>query len=102
MARIQNVLRARLVVVFDDVELPCDAIELGTVNLPATLSVSDDQPDPGSVKVDIDADTSVFHRLADFLRSETDRGAGEHIRAGIFEGIQGSNWQRGPIPAREN
>ncbi len=66
MALIPNGIPIRLVAIVGDAELPDGGVEIGTLNLPVTVTQSPEQ----SHYWDVTPDVSVVQRLADFVENE--------------------------------
>lgn len=67
MAVIPNGIPVRLVAVFGDGDLPEGAVEVGTFDLPVTVTIPDGQQGTGKVCCEVIPDTSAFQRIADAL-----------------------------------
>ncbi len=67
MAVIPNGILVRLVAMFGDGDLPEGAVEVGTFDLPVTVTVPDGQQGTGKVCCEVVPDTSAFQRIADAL-----------------------------------
>lgn len=71
MSIIPNGIPVRLIAVFGDAELPDGSVEVGTLQLPVTVTESDaSTAETGEFFVQVTPDVSVFDRLADFFADE--------------------------------
>lgn len=84
MAVIPNGIPVRLVAVFGDGDLPEGAVEVGTFDLPVTVTVPDGQQGTGKVCCDVVPDLSAFQRIADALTPPT---YDVHVSAGPFSEV---------------
>jgi len=81
MAVIPNGIPVRLVAVFGDGDLPEGAVEVGTFDLPVTVTLPDGQQGAGKVCCEVVPDLSAFQRIAVALDPPAPDG---HISAGVF------------------
>lgn len=71
MAVIPNGIPVRLVAVFGGGALPEGAVEVGTFDLPVTVTIPDGKQGTGKVCCEVVPDTSAFQRIADALTPPT-------------------------------
>ncbi len=83
MAVMPNGIPVRIIAVFGDAELPDGGVEIGTVDIPVTMTVSDEPATNGEVLCDVTADTSALQRIAAALH-DPDPDDIRFVTAGAF------------------